>query len=167
MGGSGGGRYFRSDELSTLARIAREKLQESAQLTRRNVFISFAQENLQQVSALRAQAKNENSNLEFIDRSLDKPFDSDDAEYIRRGLRERIRQASVTVCYVSEDTAKSEWVNWEIEESIRLGKGVIAIYQGDKPPANIPAAIRRNNINLVPWNQAELMKAIEKAATNR
>lgn len=165
--GGGGGRYFKSDELNTLARIARERLQESAQPTRRNVFISFAQENLQQVSALRAQAKNENSSLEFSDRSLDEPFDSENAEYIRRGLRERIRQASVTLCYVGENTAKSEWVNWEIEESIRLGKGVIAVYQGDRPPTNIPAAIRRNNINLVPWNQAELMKAIERAATNR
>ena len=76
------------------------------------------------VNLLRGQAKNENSNIEFNDYSLKAPFNSKDADYIKRGIREQIRQSSVTVVYLSDKTADSEWVDWEIQESIAMGKGV-------------------------------------------
>jgi len=41
------------------------------------------------VNLLRGQARNENSDLEFSDWSLSEPFDSKNAEYIKRGIRER------------------------------------------------------------------------------
>lgn len=70
------------------------------------------------------------------------PYDSADAEYIRRGIRERIRQSSVTVGYLSEKTTSSKWVDWETRETVALGKGVIAGYKGEAPPANLPPAIK-------------------------
>ncbi|GAI25300.1 unnamed protein product [marine sediment metagenome] len=134
MGGTGGGgRSLRRDELRALEQAARASLREAAQPKRRNVFISFIEEDLAEVNLLRGQAKNEDSNLEFNDWSLRKPFDSEDAEYIKRGIRERIRQSSVTVVYVTENTTKSKWVDWEIRESIKLGKAVIAAKVVDLP----------------------------------
>jgi len=44
--------------------------------TKRNVFISFVAEDLNEVNLLRGQARNENSDLEFSDWSLSEPFDS-------------------------------------------------------------------------------------------
>ncbi len=167
MGGSGGGRYIRDRDLNTLARIARENIREAVQPTRRNIFISFAREDLQVVNALRAQAKNEMSYLEFSDRSLPEPFNSKDAEYIKRGIRDRIKQSSVTLCFLSEDSSRSDWVNWEIEESLKLGKGVVAMYQGDKPPQTLPQAVKNNDIKIVQWNQSEITNAINEAARER
>lgn len=167
MGGSGGSRYIRDRDLSALARMARENIREAVQPTRRNVFISFAREDLQLVSLLRAQAKNEMSYLEFSDRSLPEPFNSKDAEYVKRGIRDRIKQSSVTLCFLSEASSRSGWVNWEIEESLRLGKGVVAMYQGDKPPQTLPKAVRENNIKVVQWNQSEITNAINQAASSR
>lgn len=106
----------------------------------------------------------EDSNLSFNDWSLREPFDSDKAEYIRRGIRERIRQSTVTVVFLSAHTAASRWVNWEIEETISMGKGVVGMYSGEPPPALLPAAITRHNIPVVQWNQKELAKAIERQA---
>jgi len=166
MGGSGG-RDLRGYELEALDQMARARLREGVQPQRRNVFISFATEDLTLVNFLRGQAKNENSSLEFIDRSLMKPFNSEEAEYIKRGIRERIRQASVTVCFISENTAQSEWVDWEIRESIRLDKGVIAMYQGERPPRRLPPAIEEFGIKLIPWKQAELTAAINQAAKQK
>lgn len=165
MGGSrGGGRSLSSEELRQLEKIAKSSLKDAAQPQKRNVFISFAEEDLDEVNLLRGQAKNENSNLEFNDWSIKDPFDSKNAEYIKRGIRERIRQCSVTICYLTENTANSKWVDWEIRESIKLGKGVIAMYGGGFPPKNLPPAIKELGIKIVPWNQEELSKAIEQAA---
>ena len=165
MGGArGGGRSLRSEELRELEEVAKTSLREAAQPQKRNVFISFVTEDLAEVNLLRGQAKNENSNLEFNDWSLKEPFNSKNAEYIKRGIRERIRQCSVTVCYLTENTEKSQWVDWEIRESIKLEKGIIAMYKGDSPPKNLPPAIKELGIKMVPWNQDAINKAIEKAA---
>jgi hypothetical protein len=166
MGGSGGSPLGERD-ISALEHFARQTIKDSDKTQRRNVFISFASEDLALVNFLRGQAKNENSNLEFIDRSLREPYDSQNEEYIKRGIRERIRPTSVTILYLSENTAKSKWVDWEIRESKRLGKGVIAMYQGEKPPSNLPSAFKDFEIKLIPWKQTTLTAEIEKAAENR
>jgi|ERR1051325_3808613 hypothetical protein len=167
MGGKlGGGFNLDPDQLRKLEQRATEALREAAP-ERRNVFISFVNEDLDEVNLLRGQAKNENSELEFNDWSLSEPFDSENAEYIKRGIRERIRQSTVTVVYVSDRTAASRWVDWEIRESIALGKGVVAMHKGETPPRVLPSAIQECGVKVVPWGHKELSAAIEKAATKR
>jgi hypothetical protein len=161
-GGGGGGRGLTPDELERLEQAAKESLKDRAETGKRNVFISFASEDLADVNLLRGQAKNENSNIEFNDWSVKEPFDSSNAEYIKRGIRERIRQCSVIIVYISGQTADSKWVDWEIRESIILGKGVIAMYKGERPPSRLPKAVIDNNVSIVPWNQKELTNAIKK-----
>jgi len=164
-GGGGGGRGLTPDELKSLEQRAKKSLKDGG--GKYNVFISFSSDDLDEVNLLRGQAKNENSDIEFNDRSLRKPFDSKRADYIKRGIRERIRQCSVTVVYVSDKTADSKWVNWEIEQSIAMGKGVVAMHKGDKAPARLPKAITENKVPVVPWNQKELAKAIKKQSEDR
>jgi len=165
MGGGGSGRRVRAQALRDLADKAKDALREAAQPDKRNVFICFAAEDLDEVNLLRAQSKNELSQLEFNDWSLSEPFDSENAEYIKRGIRERIKQASVTLCYITESSADSKWVDWEIRESDKLGKGVIGVYRGSRPPRSLPPAVQEFGVPLVPWKQKELMEAIEKAAS--
>ena len=167
MGGSGEGRGLTLGEIRSLEQRAKKSLKEGDKGEKRNVFISFSSDDLNEVNLLRGQAKNENSNIEFNDWSLKEPFDSEKADYIRRGIRERIRQCSVTVVYVSDKTAGSKWVNWEIRESLTMGKGVVAMHKGDTAPKRLPRAITDNHIRIVPWNQQQLAKAIEKESDNR
>jgi len=164
MGGGGGGPSLTPREFEKLARVAKEALRQASEPRKRNIFISFASEDLDEVNLLRGQAKNENAEIEFNDWSVTQPFDSRDAEYIRRGIRERIRQSSVTLVYLSEHTAQSRWVDWEIRESLALGKGVLAVYKGDTPPTTIPEAVTKFKIRLIPWRQAEISQAIEALA---
>ena len=165
--GGGGGRGLTPSELQRLEQKAKQSLKAGGDTGKCNVFISFASEDLNDVNLLRGQAKNENSDIEFNDWSLKKPFDSKDAEYIRRGIRERIRQCSVTVVFVSDKTADSKWVNWEIQETLAMGKGVVAMYKGNKPPARLPKAVSDSKVHVVPWNQKELAKAIKRQAQDR
>lgn len=163
-GGGGGGRGLTPSELKQLEQKAKQSLRGNGDTGKSNVFISFVEEDLTDVNMLRGQAKNENSNIEFNDWSLKEPFDSEDAEYIKRGIRERIRQCSVTVVYISDKTVDSKWVDWEIRETIALGKGVVAMHKGDRPPTRLPKAITDNRVPVVPWNQKELSQAIKTQA---
>ncbi len=165
-GGGGGGRGLTPDELGRLKQRAKKSMKGGDGTGRCNVFLSFSSEDLAEVNLLRGQAKSENSELEFNDWSLREPFDSKKAEYIKRGIRERIRQCSVTVVYISDNTASSKWVDWEISESIAMGKGVVAMHKGGSPPGQLPRAVTDNKVPVVPWNQKELAKAIKKQSEN-
>ena len=154
MGGSG--RSLAPNELKMLEQRAKKSLREHGRGGQHNVFISFSSDDLNEVNLLRAQAKSENSNIKFNARSLKTPFDSERADYIKRDIRERIRQCSVTVVYVSDNTANSKWVDWEIQESLAMGKSVVAVHKGNTPPKRLSKAITDNQIQFVPWNQNQL-----------
>ncbi len=147
MGGGGGGGRRSLGDIRALEQRAKAALQGG----KRNVFISFAMEDLNEVNLLRAHAKNEKSDIEFNDYSVREPYDSQRAEYIRQKITERIERASVTVVYLSESTPQSKWVEWEVEKSLSLGKRVIATYASDKPPSKLPAWSSEKKISLVPW----------------
>ena len=133
-------------------RIVREEL-ERAQTSRRNLFISFSYEDIDEVNLFRGQAKSERSDIEFVDRSVRDAFDSERADYIKQRISERIKQASMTVVYLSPDAAKSNWVNWEIKRSLELGKPVVAFHKGDSPPGTLPDAMTENEIKVVRWGE--------------
>lgn len=166
MGGKIGGRGMSIGEIRELQDEAKAAIRGSG-ASRRSVFISFASADLGTINMLRGQARNRNIELDFIDASLKVPFKSEKAEYIRRGLRERIRQASVTLVYLSDHTHQSEWVDWEVRESQRQGKGIIAVHAGDRPPRQLPAVVREFGIRVVPWSHGELTAAIEQASQER
>ena len=166
MGGSGGS--YSSSNISILEKIAKDKIKEAIKsVQKRNVFISFSSDDLNEVNLLRGQSANDDSKLEFSDRSLKNPFNSENEEYIKRGIREKISQASVTVVYLTENSANSKWVDWEIRQSIKMGKGVVAMHSGDTPPSNLPTAIKENNISPTRWKHSTLNSAIESAAQDR
>jgi len=149
MGGGGGGGgwssigYLRSLEEKAKAALSGE---------RRNVFISFAMEDEREVNLLRAHAKNENSDIEFNDHSVREPYDSDRAAYIKDRISERINRASVCVVYLSDSTAQSKWVKWEVDEAVRLGKKVVAVHPREGKPSNAPDWIQKHGISVVEWS---------------
>ena len=147
MGGSGGGR--RLGDIERLKSVASEALERK----RRNIFISFAHEDLSEVNLLRGQAKNDNSEIDFVDRSVQSPFNSSRGEYIRRRLEQRINQASMTVVYLSQDTPDSSWVAWEVGKSIELGKDVVAVHVGEGSPSRLPDFIQKHGIKVVSWSE--------------
>ena len=100
MGSSGGGGSRNVGKLTELAEVARKALSHD----RRNVFISFAYEDIDEVNLLRAQSKNELSEVAFNDWSVSEPFDSSNADYIKEQIIKRIEHSSATVVYISSDT---------------------------------------------------------------
>jgi len=160
MGGGGGGSSSIGNIQSLVDKAKQELRKSEQQGEKRNVFISFAYEDINQVNLLRGQAKNENSPLEFNDWSVSEPFESERAAYIRQKIAERIEKSSLTVVFLSDATAKSKWVGWEIEKSIEMGKHVLGVYPQDSKPTSLPEPIAKNGIKCVPW--PELASTIAK-----
>jgi hypothetical protein len=149
MGGGGGSGRSSLGDIKSLEDKAKKELDKGG--ARRNTFLSFDYDDIDEVNLLRAHAKNDKSEIEFIDRSVRDPINSERAEYIKQKIVERIRQCSQTVVYITDATHTSGWVKWEVEKSLQLGKVVVAVHKGDAPPANIPSCITDNNIKVVPW----------------
>ena len=166
MGGGSGGGLFSSD-IRSLEDKVKQRLAEAKGDVSRHVFISFDHEDLDEVNLLRGQANNDKLDLQFDDHSVKEPYDSDNADYIKQKIREKIDRCSVTLVYLTDKTASSKWVNWEIEESLKRGKGVIGVYKGDTPPARLPPAFQQNDCEAMKWEHAGLTKAIEDASTKR
>lgn len=146
MGGSGGGWNRLGD-----VRALEEKAKAALQGGKRNVFISFATDDMNEVNLLRGQAKNDNSDIEFNDHSVRAPYNSEQAEYIKRKIAERISRTSTTVVYLSNSAATSQWVEWEVRKSQELGKRVIAVHSGDGYSGAMPSWMD-SKIKVVPWS---------------
>ena len=165
--GGGGGYGFSPTDKKTLEEKAKERIKSAENAHSKNVFISFAYEDMDEVNLLRGQAKNDSSDLEFSDYSVKKEFNSNDSDYIKRKICEKIEKTSVTMVYLSNQSMKSPWVKWEIEKSKEMGKGVIGVYKGDNPPANIPKHIKDNTNSIVKWNHESIMSAVDEASKKR
>lgn len=149
MGGSSTGGWSRLGDVRSLEQKAKAALQEG----KRNVFISFATEDINDVNLLRAQAKNENNDIDFNDHSVREAYNSEQAEYIRRKITERINRSSVTVVYLSDSATKSDWVQWEVQKSLDLGKKVLAVYKGQEYLGKVPKWVSENGIKIVAWSK--------------
>lgn len=148
MGGGSSGRWSRLGDIRSLEERAKQALSGG----RKNVFISFATEDLDEVNLLRAHALNENSDIEFNDHSVREPYNSDRASYIKEKIGERIARSSVCVVYVSESTRQSEWVKWEVEESLRQGKKVVGVHPKGQAPQIAPEWVAKHSIRLINWS---------------
>lgn len=149
MGGGSGGGWNTLGNISALEEKAKRALQGG----KRNVFISFASEDMNEVNLLRANAKNENSDIEFNDHSVRVPYESERADYIRQKITERIERSSICVVHVSENTSQSKWVEWEVETSLSLSKTVVATHTKVGKPNNMPDWVSKNGLKVVPWSK--------------
>jgi hypothetical protein len=126
----------------------------------RHVFLSFVVEDKPTVEMFRGQAKNKNNDLEFDDYSVQTPFDSNDAAYIRSKIKERINSASVSICLIGATTASSRWVDWEVQTAVDLSKTVFGVRLFGDKNHSIPAALNRNNKKTYGWNIDDVVAAI-------
>lgn len=133
-------------------------------MSKKRVFISFRAEDKGKVNGLRLLNSNENFDIEFYDESVRIEIKSKDKAYIRRVIREKINRTSVTVCMVSEDTHKSEWVDWELEESYDKGNEVIFMGFKDGPGRpTIPRPGREHSAICWKWDYEKLNQLIRAA----
>ena len=92
------------------------------------VFISYDYNNDKQYkNLLLAWDANNIFDFSLNDQSVDVPVNITDAPAIKRVISSKINASKNFLCIVGENTNKSEWVAWEIEKAVELGKKIIAV----------------------------------------
>ncbi len=59
----------------------------------------------------------------------------------------------------TSSSAESDWVNWEVERSLKLDREVVAFHKGDQPPKQLPRAVKENEVKVLRW--ADLARELE------
>jgi len=130
----------------------------------RRVFISFQHDDLMQAKGFYLLKWNPNVPLEFVGRHLLSPVDSENEQYIKNKIKEQLDGASVTVSLIGHRTADSEWVDYEIRESLARGKGIIGIRVKGAENARIPPALKEAGAKVINWEPDKFADEIERAA---
>lgn len=134
----------------------------------RRVFISYQHKDRKKANGFRILRWNNNVDVEFQDRHLLSPVDSTNREYIQQCIRDEMKGTSATVVIVGKETKNSDWVDYEIERSIKEGNGLVAIKADDSvTDDDVPDKIKENGGEVLDWNPDEFGDAIERAAQQR
>jgi len=130
----------------------------------RRIFISYQHDDIMQARGFNLLRWNPNVPLEFVGRHLLSPVDSQDPQYIRRKIREMLNGTSVTVVLIGRKTTQSEWVDFEIRESLDRGNGLLGIRLKDAGNVNLPSALIEAGAKIIDWNPDIFADEIERAA---
>jgi len=104
--------------------------------------------------------------LDFADVSVRSAINSAEGAYLRKVISEKIKKCSIVVCLIGNGTAWREWVEWELETALALGKGVCGVRLKDSR-GQAPEILRRAGAPVARWDQREIVAAIECAAARR
>ncbi len=130
----------------------------------RGVFISFQHDDLDQAKGFALLQWNKNIDFNFRGRHLLSPVDSENDSYIRQKIREMMRGTSVTVVLIGDHTKDSEWVEFEVQESIARRNAVVGIRLKDHDNTTIPDVLKQNNCKVINWNPAIFSDVVEREA---
>lgn len=137
-------------------------------MTTRRVFISYEGSDRMKAKGFRLLRWNKNVDVEFQDRHLLDPVDSTNDQYIRQCIRDEIHGTSTTVVLVGENTKDSDWVDYEIERSLKDGNGLVAIKVDDSiSDEDVPDKLKENGAEIINWDPDEFGDAIERASSQR
>ncbi|MBA7501433.1 hypothetical protein ES706_00003 [subsurface metagenome] len=130
----------------------------------RRVFISFQHDDNMQAKGFALLQWNPNVPVEFVGRHLLSPVDSEDEQYVRSKIREKLEGTSVTIVLIGAHTADSEWVDFEIRESLNRGNGVLGIRLPGHENTDVPPALKEAGAKIINWNQDIFPDEVERAA---
>ncbi len=132
----------------------------------RRVFISYQHSDQMKAKGFNLMSHAKNVDVEFVGRHLLDPVDSTNQDYIRQKVRDQMSGTSVTVVLIGDQTADSDWVAWEIEQSLDKGNGLLGIRVDIG--AKIPERLQDCGAEILDWDKPEdvheFTDAIDRAA---
>lgn len=102
------------------------------------------------------------SNFQWQNLSVPEHDPLDTGDMLQKNLRDQIRPADVMLVLAGMYTARSEWMDWEMEFARRIGKAIIGV----RPWGNVqlPVVVQRNATEIVGWNTDTIVSAIRRYA---
>lgn len=101
--------------------------------------------NMRDSSIYESKIKNNATNEQYIKYELIKP---------------QISWAGTVVVLIGKDTAKSDYVNWEIKTAGEMGKRIVGVYLQGAKEGDVPEELNEYGHALVGWNGDKIVRAI-------
>ena len=118
-------------------------------------FISFEMEDRWARDFLVQQAKDKRNDIEFVDYSVQDPFDTS----WKTQCKERIARTRGTIVLIGETTWKSEAVLWEIAETSRQGNYIFGIQINRDKTHIVPASLSTSSV--IRWDFEQIIKWLD------
>ena len=109
-------------------------------MAKKRVFISYDYDNDKHYkNLLLAWDANKQFDFYISDYSADVSIKSTNATAIKSTLSRYINQGTVFLVIVGKNTHKSDWVKWEINKAVELGKKIVAVKtdRGNTSPSEL------------------------------
>lgn len=87
------------------------------------------------------------------------PVDANNDKKLKAALTAQINPASAILILAGMYAAHSKWIDFEIDEAVRLGKTIIGIEPWGQE--RIPTKVSNNATKMVGWNSASVIKAVK------
>lgn len=124
--------------------------------SKNRIFIAFSMDDKWARDYLVGQAKNEKSPFEFVNMSVNEPWD----EEWKKNCRSRIKGCDGVIALVSNNTKSATGQLWEIECAKQEGIPIIGIYtSADDRPTTLPSAL--SGVKVVGWTWENIKKFID------
>lgn len=128
---------------------------------KKKVFVSYYYDDDKHYKRLlTAWSANDKFSLEFEDVSTDVSIKSDNTEYIRRVISDKIDQCDVFVVLVGKKSHRREWISWEIIKAKEYRKKIIAI-KGKRNYASPPELLSAGTEWVYGFEEKKIREAIE------
>lgn len=88
------------------------------------------------------------------------PVDADSKKELKQKITNKINLVNCVIILAGMYTNYSEWIDYEIDEAVRLGKPIVAV----KPwgNTNIPVKIQNNADEIVNWQSSSVVDAVKR-----
>lgn len=128
-------------------------------------FVGFSSTDIKYYRLMQAWKENEHIDFNFTDCQLANEVNSEDEQYIKRKVKERINMAGKFVMLIGQDTkSKHKYVRWEAEVAIEKGCTIIGVnLDGSRKMVSdtCPPIIRDIGAIFVPFSPKVFAYAIE------
>lgn len=129
------------------------------------VFISHSWDYVNDLKNLRNLLKTRSYfNVDFSEVPPSAPIKSQNADYIKRVLREKINQSDIVLGLAGIYASHSEWMEWELDTALSCRIPVVGVIP--RGQTNLSRVVTSRSIIDVGWGTESIVNAIRACALN-
>lgn len=95
--------------------------------------------------------------------SRDMPINSENAYYVKKVLKEKIRNSSIMIGLAGIFASHSEWMKWELDTALELKIPIIGVVP--RGAERISTVVSSRAVEIVRWNTESIITSIRKHAS--
>lgn len=97
-------------------------------------------------------------NVEFLEVPKEAPINSENSNYIKTALKQKILNADIVVALAGIYASHSDWMIWELETAIKNSIPIIGVVP--RGQQRVSSEVRSRSIADISWNTESIVDAI-------